>query len=98
MMNKYKKAFDELKMKLAFYQVKLNEEQTSQDAVRLATLRELIRKEEPMKPHWIYPYKNNTVDREPFCGRCKKMYLVKTDKYCNECGQAIDWSKEKSDD
>lgn len=50
-MDKYKQALDELKMKLAFYQVQCNEEATAQDAHRLATLRELIEKQEKYKWH-----------------------------------------------
>jgi DNA-directed RNA polymerase subunit RPC12/RpoP len=47
------------------------------------SLIELEKKNTPMKPYWEHAY---------ICNNCSNEFVEKTDKYCSNCGQKLDWS------
>lgn len=88
-MNKYQKALDnvkaiEVESEECFYVCDLYEDD-------IKTLQELVDKETPKKPirfiykFYVSPYK---------CPVCKTIPHTCTQKYCDECGQKLDWSGE----
>ena len=98
-MNKYQEALD----KLSFYSgLGLIDENTPQREERWKEfekaknmIQELVDKEKPMKP---VLYKVNEYDDHfhkcPKCGCEIGHHILKSTlfKYCNECGQRLDWS------
>jgi hypothetical protein len=49
----------------------------------LTRLEELEKKHTPMKPYWEHAY---------ICNDCSNDYVEKSDNYCTNCGQALDWT------
>jgi rRNA maturation endonuclease Nob1 len=49
----------------------------------LTRLEELEKKHTPMKPYWEHAY---------ICNNCSNDYVEKSDNYCTNCGQALDWT------
>lgn len=60
-----------------------------------ATLQELVDKATPKKP---IRFKNSVYISNPKCPICKTTPHIGNQKYCDECGQALDWSDEKPRD
>lgn len=49
---------------------------------------EALKKQIPKKP--IVPW--DSIDKTPICPSCQ-FGVMATQKYCDECGQALDWSE-----
>lgn len=59
------------------------------------TIQELVDKATPKKP---IRFKNSVYISNPKCPICKTTPHTGNQKYCDECGQALDWSDEKPRD
>lgn len=55
-------------------------------------LQELVDKATPKKP---IRFKNSVYISNPKCPICKTIPHTGNQKYCDECGQALDWSDEE---
>lgn len=60
----------------------------------LEEVEELDKKETPMKPKYV-----RQIDDEAYlCPNCNNTWTsIKSIKYCDECGQKLDWSIEEDD-
>lgn len=88
--NQSNKGYKEEKLKF-FNGIRVFED----DEKALSILQELVDKETPKKPLEFSSNITNSEDVYTFnaCPNCRK-YLYVSQKYCDVCGQALDWSEE----
>ena len=55
------------------------------------TLKEAVERQIPKEPYtmWDCPKDNH------YCPQCARLIFLNGQKYCTECGQALDWSDTK---
>lgn len=90
-MNKYQEALDKIAKhtnnpRSMYFNLGANEPKKYLDL-----LQELVDKETPKK---VLRYKSQVYISLPKCPICKTIPHTCTQKYCDECGQALDWSDE----
>ena len=84
-MNKYKKALNEIVNELPYTSGIIQK--------NLTTLNELVKKETPIKPI-VEDARNSgySYGYSYICPKCNEVYVNVIHKYCNNCGQKLDWS------
>lgn len=102
-MNKYKKALNKIGDTLTYYMVRKDLNQLPSDNEifdSMDTLRELVEKEKPKKPLDVC----TPVVKWGLCPVCKGELnklggkpnrVFSNQKYCPDCGQALDWSEDE---
>ena len=85
-MNKYQEALNKV------YEIISDLDFGSQKecAIQLKMIQELVDKETPKKP---IRFKNSIYISLPKCPICKTIPHTGNQKYCDECGQKLDWSE-----
>lgn len=58
-------------------------------------VREAIEKQTPKKPELEYIDYLDVDTKITHCPSCGNSYVDETEKYCSDCGQALDWSGEE---
>lgn len=93
-MNKYQEALDRVKTTMSDGKsvYKSYTDSYSIFFKDIATLQELVDKATPKKP---VRFKDKFYISPPKCPVCKTIPHTCTQKYCDECGQALDWEQEE---
>ena len=91
-MNKYQEALDFLCDNSKLTQFNIGQSQWASE-----TLQELVDKATPKKVKRIDEVFNGRVDfHQEFCGNCgAELFEFEELKYCQDCGQALDWSEDE---
>lgn len=86
-MNEFQKALNVLVELASEYNYLSSTKETEIENAKVA-LQMIVNKEEPMNPFKIY-------DDYAYCNFCDSRVFEQTNKYCSNCGQALDWSEEE---
>lgn len=89
-MNKYEQALRDIKMEYREMKEERKSQLNEDEKVKFDLLQELVDRATPKKSVIKVTYNLRNSNREHHCPHCGK-WLTSHEKYCSNCGQALDW-------